>query len=235
MFQMSVESIVERGEVTKKNIVSLEKQQLKQIKTLDRVSFLRIFTPDQCTKIINTALDTWIEKESMLQQTVGGKKEQNFVEDFDYRNTTLFSPPNPDDWLVSTILNNIKNLNDSNHGYQFDISGMAESPNMMKYSAPDVNPNGKPGKYDWHMDVGPTSAASMRKLSYTILLNVGEYEGGELAFHIGRSMEPYPGQTSTDSIGIAIVFPSYLVHRVLEVTKGIRYALVGWVHGNSFT
>ena len=219
---MSVKDIVE------------EKLQLKQIHHLNKVFFLKIFTPDQCTKIINTALDTWIEKESMLQQTVGEKKEQNFVEDLDYRNTTLFTPSKPDDWLFGTILGNIKKFNDSNDGHQFDISGMVESPNMMKYSAADVNPNGKPGKYDWHMDVGPGSAPSMRKLSYSILLNAGEYEGGELAFHTGRTMKPDPGQTSSDYVGAAFVFPSYLVHRVLEVTKGTRYALVGWIHGNSF-
>jgi PKHD-type hydroxylase len=221
--------------VTEENIVSLETLQLKQIKTLDRVFFLKIFTPEQCTKIIDTALNTWIEKESMLQQTVGIKKEQNFVENFDYRNTTLFSPPKPDDWLVSTILGNIKHFNDSEKGYQFDISGMVESPNMMKYSAQNVNPNGKPGKYDWHMDIGVGLAPSMRKLSYSILLNPGEYEGGELVFHIGRDVKPHPGQNSSDFAGGAIVFPSYLVHRVLEVTKGVRYALVGWLHGNSFT
>ena len=142
--------------------------------------------------------------------------------------------PKPDEWLFSTIINNIKTLNDNDHGYQFDIVGMAEPPNMMKYLAPDVNPNGKAGKYDWHMDIGVGPTPSMRKLSYSILLNVGEYEGGELAFHRGKGMGPHPGQTSADSIGMAIVFPSYMVHRVLEVTKGIRYALVGWVHGNSF-
>ena len=217
----------------------MEKQtlQLKQIQYLDKVVILRIFTPDQCAKIIDNALNTWDENQSMIQQTtdgICGKKAQNFVEDLDYRNTTVFSPPKPDDWLFGTILGHIKKFNDSENGYQFDISGMIESPNMMKYSAPNVSPNGKPGKYDWHMDVGVGLTPCMRKLSYSILLNAGEYEGGELAFHTGRTMKPDPGQTSSDYVGAAFVFPSYLVHRVLEVTKGIRYALVGWVHGNSF-
>ena len=215
----------------------MEKQtlQLKQIQYLDKVVILRIFTPDQCTKIIDNALNTWDEKQSMIQQTTVGKKEQNFVEDLDYRNTTVFSPPEPDDWLFGTILGHIKKFNDSEDGYQFDISGIIESPNMMKYSSPDMSLNGKPGKYDWHMDIGVGLPPCMRKLSYTILLNAGEYEGGELEFHIGRNTKPHPNQTSSDAVGNMIIFPSYLVHRVLEVTKGIRYALVGWVHGNSFT
>jgi predicted 2-oxoglutarate/Fe(II)-dependent dioxygenase YbiX len=31
-----------------------------------------------------------------------------------------------------------------------------------------------------------------------------------------------------------IIFPSYLVHKVMPVTSGTRYALVGWAHGNTF-
>ena len=218
--------------IQKRIIEKKELEKLQWAQGLGVPIFLKIFTPDQCTEIINTALNTWIVKESVIQEDVVGK--QNWVEDLDYRNTTLFSPPKPDDWLCSTILSNIKNFNDSEEGYKFNITGMIESPNMMKYSAPDVNPNGKPGKYDWHMDIGLGSAPIVRKLSYSILLNAGEYEGGELAFHIGRTMAPHPGQTSSDYVGVAIVFPSYLVHRILEVTKGIRYALVGWIHGNSF-
>jgi PKHD-type hydroxylase len=219
---MSVKDIVE------------EKLQVKQVHHLDKAFFLKIFTPEQCTKIIKTALDSWIEKESMLQQTVSGNTEENFVNDLDYRNTTLFSPPKPDEWLFSTIIGNIKKFNDSEEGHQFDIAGMVESPNMMKYTSADLNPYGKPGKYDWHMDIGSGSSPSMRKLSYSILLNPGEYEGGELAFNIGRELKPHPSQSTSDFVGVAIVFPSYLVHRIQEVTKGIRYALVGWIHGNSF-
>ena len=37
-----------------------------------------------------------------------------------------------------------------------------------------------------------------------------------------------------DVLGSMILFPSYLVHRVLPITKGTRYAIVGWMHGDSF-
>ncbi len=35
-------------------------------------------------------------------------------------------------------------------------------------------------------------------------------------------------------VGTMIIFPSYLMHCVREVTEGTRYVVVGWVHGNSF-
>jgi PKHD-type hydroxylase len=210
----------------------IERLKLKRISTLDKIFFLKIFTPDQCVKIIDTALNTWEEQESKLWN----EKEQNFIVDPEIRNTTLFIPPAPedDDLLLSTILASIKTFNDCNDGYKFDIVGMLEPPNMMRYFAPDIHPKGKPGKYDWHMDVGLAPVQSVRKLSYSILLNAGEYEGGELEFHIGNIMEQPEGQTSSDMVGTMIIFPSYLVHRIVEMTKGIRYALVGWVHGNSF-
>ena len=207
----------------------------RQCKYLDRVATLaNAFTPDECSQIINTALNEWDEKESMIQRDEGGKIEQNFVEDLDYRNTTLYIPPAPDEWLFQKIIQEIMTFNNSENGYGFDIHGLAEPPNCMRYRAPDLDPNGKPGKYDWHLDCGPGAVPSMRKISYSILLNPGEYEGGELAFRIGRSEEPHPGQTSPEAIGSFLVFPSYLMHSVRPITKGIRYAVVGWVHGNSF-
>ena len=65
------------------------------------------------------------------------------------------------------------NFNNNLEGYQFNINGLAEPPNLMRYQAPDINPNRKAGQYNWHMDVGPGSIPSMRKISYSLLLNPG--------------------------------------------------------------
>ena len=202
---------------------------------LDRIAMLpNVFTADECNQIINTALNDWEERESMIQRDKDGKIEQNFQEDLDYRNTTLFVPPKPDEWLFSKILGIIMNFNSQPEGYGFDVHGLAEPPNIMRYMAPDIDKHGKPGKYDWHMDVGPGTVPSMRKISYSILLNPGEYEGGELCFHIGRYDGTHPGQTTKEALGTIILFPSYCVHRVSPMIKGTRYAVVGWAHGNSF-
>ena len=108
---------------------------------------------------------------------------------------------------------------------------------MMRYHAPNLDKHGKPGKYDWHVDVGPGAVPSMRKISYSILLNPGEYEGGEFVSKIGRKNVAFEGtgnSPSEDLTGTMILFPSYVLHRISEVTKGTRYSLVGWAHGNSF-
>ena len=196
------------------------------------VSLSKVFTPEECKQIINTGINDWKEEEAKVQRDKDGKIEQNFVDDFDYRNTTLFIPPEPDEWLFNKILGAITNFNNHETGYQFHIQGLAEPPNLMRYQAANIDKHGKPGRYDWHMDIGPGEVPSMRKISYTLILNPDEYEGGELCFHIGRNLDkPFPGQ---DKIGSMTIFPSYLVHKVNPITSGTRYAIVGWAHGNSF-
>ena len=207
---------------------------IRQNKHLHGIATLKIFTPSECTNIIKIALNNWTEEEGTIS---------NF-KDLNWRNTTLFFPSEAakkSDWFKK-ISDNIMSFNKDSYG--FDISGMVEPPCMMRYMAPDINPNKKAGKYDWHMDIGPSSISCTRKLSYSILLNVGKYKGGELEFHLGRGDEvpdsemnilsSRPNQTGADALGSMILFPSYFVHRVLPVTKGTRYAIVGWMNGNSF-
>jgi len=207
---------------------NLTRQNLTRCEYLSRIATIKIFTPDECTDIINTSLNKWDEQESMILQST------NFVEDLDYRNATMFVPHEPPVEVLKKIEKSIMSFNFSEGGYGFEIVGMAEPPCMLRYLASDIHPKGKPGKYDWHMDIGSKPVSSIRKISFSIFLNAGEYEGGELEFHTGRTTEPDQAQNSSNFIGSAFVFPSYLMHRVLEVTKGIRYTLVGWVHGNSF-
>lgn len=198
----------------------------RQNKHLDKITVLQIFTPDECADIIKNALNSWTEEEGLFS---------NSKKDLDFRNTTLFMPPKSDKEAVwcKKIINTITSFNNDTEGYGFDIVGMGESPAMLRYMAPDINPNKKAGKYNWHIDLGSEPIQTMRKLSYSILLNVGEYEGGELEFHIGDYVMANSNK-GPDVLGSMILFPSYLVHRVLPITKGTRYAIVGWMHGDSF-
>ena len=108
-------------------------QPSRQCPYLDRIATLaNVFTKDECTDIINNALNNWAERESMIQRDKGGKIEQNFESDLDYRNTTLFIPKKQDDGLFSRILGTIKGFNERKDGYGFKIKGLAEPPNMMR-------------------------------------------------------------------------------------------------------
>jgi PKHD-type hydroxylase len=90
------------------------------------------------------------------------------------------------------------------------------------------------GRYDWHMDMGH-GETSCRKLSTSILLsNSSDFEGGEFQFFkggkAGEEIMKYP----LDNPGDMVIFPSYMIHRVTPVTKGIRRSLVLWIGGEPF-
>lgn len=63
----------------------------------------------------------------------------------------------------------------------------------------------------------------------TVLLSdAAEFDGGR--FELGA----HAGVEAPMQRGDAVVFPSYLRHRVTPVTRGVRVALVGWFTGPPF-
>lgn len=85
------------------------------------------------------------------------------------------------------------------------------------------------GKYDWHHDVDwQSDLAFDRKISVVLQLSDGNYyEGCDFQF----DEVPNPDPDALRAKGTIICFPSYLRHRVTEITKGSRYSLVAWFEG----
>ena len=124
-------------------------------------------------------------------------------------------------WIYGKISGMVATAN--NEMWGFALAGFNEAIQYTKYDKVGSH-------YDWHVDIGK-DAASMRKLSLTVMLSdADEYEGGEFEFMLG-------GQ-STDIIssrkGKVLLFPSYMMHRVRPVTKGISRSLVIWISGPPF-
>jgi len=86
----------------------------------------------------------------------------------------------------------------------------------------------KGGHYDWHIDVNWNGDEPLdRKLSVTVQLSdPSEYEGG--GFEFAECETP---DASSRQKGTVLVFPSYLQHRVLPITRGTRKSLVAWFEG----
>ena len=85
------------------------------------------------------------------------------------------------------------------------------------------------GHYDWHVDIGPNSI-NHRKVSITVQLSdPSEYEGGEFEIWSGGEFRRLPKRK-----GDVILFPSFLLHRITPITKGIRKSLVLWVGGGAY-
>jgi PKHD-type hydroxylase len=85
------------------------------------------------------------------------------------------------------------------------------------------------GHYDWHVDIGPGSISD-RKISCSVQLSdPNKYEGGDLEVWSGGEFKVIERRQ-----GSAIFFPSFLMHRVTPITKGIRKSLVLWMGGGSY-
>ena len=115
-----------------------------------------------------------------------------------------------------------KLINEANQQWGFTIASVIDSIQYTEYYDDG-------GHYDWHIDVGSYPLHN-RKISITIQLsNPDDYEGGDLQFWINKQPDTAPREQ-----GLAILFPSYLMHRVTPVTRGTRKSLVLWVGGIPF-
>ena len=111
--------------------------------------------------------------------------------------------------------------------YNFNLNGF-EKFQFTEYLSKDS------GYYDWHIDCflgkPDPSMQAMRKLSVSIILN-DDFEGGEFEFNEGDSSDAIKVDVKK---GTALLFPSFIGHRVKPVTRGNRYSLVVWVYGPKF-
>jgi PKHD-type hydroxylase len=115
-------------------------------------------------------------------------------------------------------------INKANTDYfQFSLTGF----HSMQYT---MYPETVQGKYDWHTDQGDlfTTQNMGRKLSAVVALN-DDYEGG-----VFETLDSDTPRSYDLKKGEMIMFPSFLMHRVTPVTKGIRRSLVIWVEGPNF-
>jgi PKHD-type hydroxylase len=83
------------------------------------------------------------------------------------------------------------------------------------------------GHYDWNQDVHWNGQADNdRKISVTVQLSDADnYQGGNFEFDELKTNADFRSK------GTVLVFPSYIRHRVLPVSSGVRQSLVAWFKG----
>ena len=128
----------------------------------------------------------------------------------------------------STISNMIWNYARvaNRNAFGFDINYL-KNIQFTTYNASDS------GKYDWHHDTFWGNDSSYdRKLSVVIQLSdPEEYDGG--LFEVDNQYEQ-PNAEDLSAKGTVLVFPSFIPHRVTELTSGVRKSLVAWIEGPKF-
>lgn len=185
----------------------------KQNEFLNLIIVGNMFSTQECDTLIKILDDKWVSGKTIGSKITGKTDDIRVVE------IAMKELPK---LVTSKILEKVFDANKK--FYNFNIKGFEDydPPLMFRYT------DAEKSHYDWHNDFGPTNI-STRKLSFSILLSdPNEFEGGTLEF-----IPSFSEYTSVRK-GSIVIFPSYLIHRVTEVTKGIRYCIVGWIHGDSF-
>ena len=170
------------------------------------------FTPDECKKII--AYGESLNKDRATTFNANPA-------DLDIRNSYVswITPNNDTAWIYEKLSHYIQSLNKDY--FKFDLVGFTEPIQFTKYEAPS-------GHYRPHIDKGLNIYP--RKLSVVVQLSdSNDYEGGNLELYTSGT----PAIANKDQ-GFLIAFPSYTLHGVTPVTKGVRYSLVMWVGGPNF-
>lgn len=143
--------------------------------------------------------------------------------DSQYRNSSVgwIKLNEETNWFYDKLAGIARSLN--GQFYRFDLSGFHED---MQYTVYDGS---KKAHYDWHIDNGPGDPVT-RKFSLVLQLSdPKDYEGGDLELLVGNT--PIIAEKQK---GLVVAFPSFRLHRVSPVTKGIRKTIVVWVAGPPF-
>ena len=138
-----------------------------------------------------------------------------------------------DKWLYKIINPYIHEAN-KNAGWNFDWD-WNEASQFTIYNKDDY--------YKWHTDSDKVLKhknkninGKTRKLSLTLqLTDKIEYEGGDFQFKwlLEDEIETITVDDAKD-IGTIIIFPSFIHHQVMPITKGKRESLVNWSIGPPF-
>jgi len=171
------------------------------------------------------AIQTYCEQEQLERGTTFSG-DQELTEKVRKSDVKFFGRNPETMWIFDKLNFVIQSINEMYYG--FDLNGY-DSFQYTVYRSEEL------GRYDWHMDMAmgqmTENMAETRKLSLTLQLN-DDYEGGEFQVCDGNQETPIDVDTKK---GRAILFPSFMTHRVKPVTSGIRKSLVVWVIGPKFT
>jgi len=170
------------------------------------------FSKEECQTIINIAKDKGLVK--------GKTFNDDKTKDVRDSKISWLYPIDKMEWVFRRVTDITLNLNE--RFFKFNLFGLNEGFQFTNYEAPS-------GKYGKHIDRAIN--IPVRKLSISIqLTNPEEYEGGELKLYDGEE----DGIIMNKEQGTLVIFPSYVLHEVMPVTKGERNSLVTWVTGKQF-
>jgi PKHD-type hydroxylase len=181
-----------------------------------------LFTDDELNKICEISKNKPLDAGKTLGDSYNSSNYRISEINFSAKDET-------NEWIFNRLNNLIEYINDTYFNY--DLNGYE----VYQYAEYDST---KFGKYNYHMDLSNNGSnlqegetIETRKLSFSLLLNDPDvdFDGGDFVIKLGEEDTKIEFKK-----GRIVFFPSYLLHKVTPVTKGIRKSLVVWVTGPKF-
>tara|TARA_R100001086_G_scaffold242248_1_gene169781 strand:- start:522 stop:1106 length:585 start_codon:yes stop_codon:yes gene_type:complete len=175
-----------------------------------------IFTPEECNIICRLGRSL-----PPIQAEVGGSKKGTVDTKTRISHISWIPFDHPDAKPMYNRLKEAMYMTNKRH-FNFENMELNENAQYTEY------PEG--GFYNWHMDLDTDMSKEppVRKISMSLILSPeNEFEGGGLEIQ-------KPGNILSPKQGHAVFFASFVNHRVIPITRGIRKSLVMWFGGEPF-
>ena len=171
--------------------------------------FSNMFSSKQCDEVIEIG-DTLEKIDSTIEDK--GKVDNSIRQS---KIAWMHSSPDTE-WIYEWLYGSMHNTN----FWKFDVQGFHDS---IQYTTYEGSKAGKKSDfYNWHTDTGP--GMNHRKVSMSVCLSdPKEYTGGDIELERGGRIKLKKGE--------AVMFPSFMLHKVHPVTSGVRKSLVIWFAG----
>lgn len=171
-------------------------------------------TPAECATLVTLCQSAPMQDAGLVRQTTAHtirRAELSWLDDLPQAA-----------WVIDRMIRVVAEAN--RDAFHFDLAEFAESPQVARYGAE------RAAHFDWHSDIGAGALAAKRKLTIVVQLSEPEaYQNGTLELQPDSNVLQAPRTQGT-----AILFPSFVLHRVTPVTSGTRWSLTLWAHGPDF-
>ena len=126
-------------------------------------------------------------------------------------------------WLQNKMFQMVNIVNDS--VFHFDVDGCDDELKLIEYQ--------DGGFYGWHTDFNAGSCSNRKIVGIIQLTDPSEYEGGDVQFGI-QDKDTKEWYTMEKNKGALTLFPAFLCHNVVPVSKGKRYVIQELFIGDHF-
>lgn len=170
--------------------------------------FPRLLSSRECNHLISFALGNGMETAPLVGAWEGARVGDVVIQ-------SILDPNFR--WLQKRLA---ATFSEANKDFRFKLSNVSDIVQIARYS--------EGGQFAWHQDCDPEELPT-KKLTMVIQLSERKsYDSGSFEIF------PYGSLPFSESVGSAIVFPSFMFHQASRVSRGQRYSLAAFSHGPCF-